>query len=114
MTDLGFLTMAYGHDRYFRQAENMALSLKRHMLDGPLAIVTDRKVVGPLFDIAIPMKPFSKAGVVHKVDLYNYSPFQETFFIDSDCIVTRPFQKELAAIRQYGFTPVVGRYLYRG
>jgi hypothetical protein len=114
MPELGFLTMAFGHDRYFRQAENMALSLKRHMPDIPLAIVTDRKEVDAAFDIVIAMKPFSKAGVVHKVDLYNYSPFQETLFIDSDCIITRPFVKELTDIRQYDFTPVVGRYLRRG
>jgi hypothetical protein len=114
MGAFGFIAMAYGHERYFRQVENMALSLKRHMPNFPLAIVTDRQIAGPLFDIVIPMKPFLQAGVVHKLDLYDYSPFQETLFIDSDCIVTRPFPSELAAIREYEFTPVVSRYLYRG
>jgi hypothetical protein len=114
MAALGFLTMAFGHERYIRQAENMGLSLKRHMPGIPVAIVTDRAVVNDLFDIAIPMKSFSRAGVVHKLDLYNYSAFEETLFIDSDCIVTRPFHSELVAISQYEFTPVVGRYLHRG
>jgi hypothetical protein len=114
MPDIGFLTMAFGHDRYFRQAENLALSVKRHMPGIPLAIVADRKEVDPAFDVVIQMKPFSTAGVVHKVDLYNYTPFRETLFIDSDCIVTRPFESELSAIRKYEFTPVVGRYLHRG
>jgi hypothetical protein len=114
MSKLGFLTMAFGHRRFLTQAENMGLSLKRHMPGIPVAIVTDRNVVHAAFDLAIPMKPFSKAGVVHKLDLYNYSPFDETLFIDSDCIITRPFHNELAAIREYDFSPVVGRYLHRG
>ena len=114
MGTFGFIAMAYGDERYFRQVENMALSLKRHMPNFPLAIVTDRQIADPLFDIVIPMKPFLQAGVVHKLDLYDYSPFQETLFIDSDCIVTRPFPAELAAIRAYEFTPVVSRHLYRG
>ncbi len=114
MAQLGFLTMAFGQERYFKQAENMALSLRRHMPGIPRAIVTDRKELNALFDIVIPMKPIFQAGTVHKVDLYEYSPFQETFFIDSDCVVTKPFQRELTAIRQYDFTPVVSRYLLRG
>ena len=114
MTQLGFLTMAFGEDKYFRQAENMALSLRRHMPGIPLAIVTDRTGPTALFDIVIPTKPISQPGTIHKVDLYAYSPFEETFFIDSDCIVTKSFQSELHAIRQYDFSPVVSRHLFRG
>ena len=114
MPELGFVTMAFGHKRYFRQAENMGLSLKRHMSDVPLALVTDRIVGDDLFDVVIPMKHYSRAGTIHKLDLYDYSPFEETLFIDSDCIATRPFSAELIAIRQYDFTPVVGRYLHCG
>jgi hypothetical protein len=114
MNRFGVLTMAFGADKYLRQADNMALSLRRHMPGIPLAIVTDREIQNTLFDINIPMKQISQAGTVHKVDLYDYSPFQETLFIDSDCIVTRPFHAELSAIREFDFTPVVSRYLVRG
>jgi hypothetical protein len=114
MSELGFLTMAFGHQRYVRQAENLALSLKRHMPGIPLALVTDRKNVSGLFDVVVPMKAIACAGVVQKLELYTDSPFQETLFIDSDSVATRPFQSELAAIRQYDSTPVMGRYLLRG
>jgi hypothetical protein len=114
MSDFGFLTMAYGEEKFVRQAENLALSLRRHMPGIPVAIVTDRKISRTLFDMVVPMKPFRYAGTVYKVGLYEYSPFQETLFIDSDCIVTRPFQQELTAIRKYDFTPIVWGYMYRG
>jgi hypothetical protein len=114
MNGLGFVTMAFGPDRYLRQAETLALSLRRHMPGIPLAIITDRADAGPLFDTVLKMKPVAQAGTVHKVDIYDYSPYSETLFIDSDCIVTRPFTEELNEIREYDFTPVVNRYLVRG
>lgn len=107
----GFITMAYGPDRYFRQAETLARSLRMHMPGIRLAIVTDRKDPGALFDIAIPMAPFETAGTLHKINLYDYSPFEETLFIDSDCLVVRPFHDELDAIRKTEFTPIVSTYL---
>jgi hypothetical protein len=114
VSDLGFLTMAFGPDRYLRQAETLALSLRRHMPGVPLALITDHQDAGSLFDVIIPMKPIAQAGVVHKVDLYDYSPFFETLFIDSDSIVSRPFVHELNEIREFDFSPVVRRYLVRG
>jgi hypothetical protein len=114
MNDLGFVTMAFGDDRYFRQAENLALSLRRHMPGIPIAIVTDREDPGLLFDVVVAIRRFRNAGAVLKIDLYEHSSFQETLFIDSDSIATRSFQGELDEIRKYDFTPVVSRYLARG
>jgi hypothetical protein len=114
MTKFGFLTMAFGADKYVRQAENMALSLERHMPGFPRAIVTDREVDSGLFDVVVAMDSVLMAGTIYKLTLYKNTAFDETFFIDSDCIVTRPFQQELTEIRQYEFTPVVSRYLLRG
>jgi hypothetical protein len=114
MSTIGFITMAYGADKYFRQAETLARSIKRNMPGYKLALVTDRASVSADFDIVVPMERFDEAGTVHKVDMYAYSPFEETLFIDSDCVVIRPFEAELAAIRRYDFSPIVGRYLRDG
>lgn len=111
---LGFITMAFGSDKYLRQAESLARSLRRHMPGFPIAIVCDRSDVGALFDIKIPAKNMKVAGTLLKADLYDYSPFEETLFIDSDCIVARPFHKELDAIRKFDFSPVVTKFLSAG
>lgn len=110
----GFITMAYGPDRFLRQAETLARSLRLHMPGIPLALVTDRADAGGLFDIVIPMRPFGRAGTLHKINLYNYSPFDETLFIDSDCLVVRPFHDQIAAIRLHDFAPIVTRCLADG
>lgn len=112
--DLGFITMAFGSDKYFRQAESLARSLRRHMPGFPIAIVTDRNDVGPLFDIKIPVRKVKVAGTLLKADLYEYSPFRETLFIDSDCIVAKPFHEELQDIRKFDFSPVVTKFLSAG
>ena len=110
--DFGVITMAYGRDRYHRQAENLALSLRRHMPDLKLAIVTDRTdSAREYFDVAIPIGSTDLAGVIHKIRLYDFSPFQDTLFIDSDCLVAKPFHEEIERIRGFDFSPVCGRYL---
>lgn len=111
---IGFITMAFGADKYFFQAESLARSLRRHMPGFQIAIVTDRKEVGALFDICIPIDPFQIAGTLLKADLYKYSPFEETFFIDADCIVAKPFHDQLRRIRQFDFSPVVSKFLSDG
>jgi hypothetical protein len=114
MSDFGFITMAFGSDRYIRQAENLALSLRHNMPGYKIAIVTDRPDVTPIFDIVIPMRKFDQAGTLYKLDIYEYSPFHETLFIDSDCIATKLFHAQIEQIKQYDFSPVVSRYLHRG
>ena len=99
MSDFGFLTIAFGSDKYIRQAENLALSLRCNMPGYRIAIVTDRPDVAPGFDIVIPMRKFDQAGVIHKLDIYDYSPFHETLYIDSDCIATKSFHSQIEQIK---------------
>lgn len=112
--NIGLLTMAFGADKYLRQAETLAMSIRRNMPGYKIAIVTDRADPGPLFDIVVPMRPVLEAGTVLKTDMYDYSPFEETFFIDSDCVVARDFTPQLEEIRKFDFTPIVGQYLKSG
>jgi hypothetical protein len=48
-----------------------------------------------------------------KLHLDQYSPFQETLYVDSDCIASRPFEEELREIACHDFTPVCDTYLTR-
>lgn len=114
MEALGVFMMAFGADKYIRQAETLALSLRRHMPELPIAIASDRRDFGASFDRIVPMDVPDRAGTVLKIAMYELSPFQETLFIDTDCIVVRPFRDELAALRRFDFTPVVSRYLAAG
>lgn len=107
----GVITLGFGARKYFNQAETMARSMRLHMPGIPLAIVTDREDPGPHFDIAVPLVRERGMGVIQKIWLDEYSPFEETLFVDSDCIVVRPFHDQLAALRQYSFTPTCDAYL---
>ena len=111
---IGLLTMAYGHEKYLDQAVALARSAKLHMPDQPIALVTDRTEPYPAFDMQLPMEEYGRAGTVLKTMIYRYSPFEETLFIDSDCLVTRDFSPELEAIRRREFSPVVSAYLEAG
>src|SRR6478609_7538916 len=99
--------MGFGPDRYIRQAEALALSLKLHMPGIPLAVVSDQDLRGTLFDISVPLDRSNPSGIISKLDIYKYSPFNETLFIDSDCLVSRPFPEELEEIRKFDFSPIV-------
>jgi hypothetical protein len=109
-TGLGFITIAMGHEKYLRQARILSLSLRRNMPGVPLAIVTDSQSLAAYADIIIPANCEIPVGVLHKVFLDKYTPFSETFFIDSDCVVTRPFLKELEQIRKFDFTPAMEKF----
>jgi hypothetical protein len=107
---LGFMTIAMGHEKYLGQARILSLSLRRNMPGIPLAIVTDSQSLAASADIIIPANNEIPVGVLQKVFLDEYTPFRETLFIDSDCVVTRPFLKELEQIRKFEFTPAMEKF----
>jgi hypothetical protein len=52
--------------------------------------------------------------MILKLDIYEYSPFHETLYIDSDSIATKSFHSQIEQIKQYDFSPIVCRYLQCG
>jgi hypothetical protein len=110
--NIGILTMAWGHKKYIRQAENLAISLKINSPQYKIALVTDNiSIKSHFFDFLIPLDKSFGEGVIQKLYFDKYSPFQETLFIDSDCIVCRSIDEEVSKIRKYNFSPVCERYL---
>lgn len=107
--ELGFITIAIGADRYLKQAETLSLSLRRNMPGVPIAIVSDSETMRAYCDVLIPVDRSMPIATAQKLLLDRYSPFEETFFIDSDCIAVRDFGKELDEIRRYPITPICDR-----
>jgi len=87
----GFLTIAYGASKYIRMGKALARSVKHYNAHIPLAVVTDSadRELHALFDIIIPFNSGFGSGVKQKLFLDYYTPFEETIFIDSDCLVYR-------------------------
>lgn len=106
--------MAFGAQRYMDQAIALARSFRKHMPGRRLCLVTDREIEDQLFDDVVIMDPIGIPGTILKIRLHEYSPYEETFFIDSDCIVLRDFSEHVERMRAWDFTPVCNSYLRAG
>ena len=109
----GFLTLAIGARDYISQAYYLGLSLRANMPGYPIAVVTDDEtgILAGVYDHLIPARQSLGRGVRQKMYIDQYTPFEETLFIDADCIVARSFEHELNEVRSFDFTPVVQRHL---
>lgn len=88
--DSGVLVIAYGRQKYINMAGNLAISLRLKNPGLPIALVTDdtqNSKLKSLYDIIIPVDPNLGKGLIQKLYMIDYSPFQRTMFIDSDCLV---------------------------
>jgi hypothetical protein len=87
----GVITLAFGPEKYIEVAKNLALSIRRNWPDVPISIISDRtpEELTPLFDSVIPVDQSIKGTLFHKLSLDNYTPYAETLFLDSDCMVVR-------------------------
>jgi hypothetical protein len=87
----GILTLAHGERRYITMAKVLAETLRMHCGHIPRALITDSAdpALANLYDIRIPLQPEFGKGLQQKLYLDIYTPFEETLFIDSDCLVVR-------------------------
>jgi hypothetical protein len=86
----GIITLAFGSAKYLRMGRGLGMSIRRLNEDVNLAVVTDgERNRFPMFDRVIPYNPAYGEGVVQKLHLDKYTPFDETLFIDSDCLAYR-------------------------
>jgi hypothetical protein len=85
----GILTLAYGHRRFIEQAKYLGLSLQLHAPHLPRTLVTDSadKDLRSIYTEIVPYRSAYGSGVRQKLYLDQYSPYAETLFIDSDCLV---------------------------
>ncbi len=89
MGEFGVLTIATGSKRFVKMAVFLAISIRRTNPNWPIALLTDSKdeYLNEFFDHIIPFSEDMPAGFTHKLFMYDYSPFEETLFIDSDSLV---------------------------
>lgn len=114
MTRKGYITIAFGSEKYLEVARNLARSIKLNAPGLPLAIVTDLFDADLSdFDVVIPTDPSGGRTLFHKLALDLYTPFDETIFLDSDCFVTRNMDSVWEAFTKHEFG-VVGEQRVSG
>ena len=110
------MTLAYGPQRFVEQARSLAHSLQLHAPHLPRTLVTDS--VDPttlnLFTEVIAYRPEYGSGVRQKIFLDQYSPYDETLFIDSDCLVLGNLDSFWTAFAGQSFGVPGFRYLEKG
>jgi hypothetical protein len=85
----GILTFAFGKPKYVEMAKSLARSLMLHSPREKRAVVTDSNdpELRLLFDDVIPYRPEFGRNVRQKIYIDQYSPYEETLFIDGDSLV---------------------------
>jgi hypothetical protein len=84
----GFLTIASGAPLYLRMGLALARSVRLRNSNVELAVVTDAcgDIFSGLYDHVIRFNPEFGRGVQQKLYLDRYTPFEETIYIDADCL----------------------------
>lgn len=101
----GIITIAHGEKRYIEMAKMLALSLKLTNPGVKRAVISDvpEDEFSDLFDTYIPYNADYGKGLSQKLYLDQYSPFDETLFIDSDCLVVDSLDHTLELCREHPF-----------
>ncbi|HET6226843.1 MAG TPA: hypothetical protein VFF27_11230 [Bacteroidia bacterium] len=88
----GILIIAQGKQRYINMAYTIAMSIKLSNPETSLALVTDSTdpELKKYYHHIIPIDPAFGTGFSQKIQMYTYSPFKKTMYIDVDCMVIQP------------------------
>lgn len=90
----GYITIATNSQQYIELALNFALSVKHHDVR-PVALLHDNSVDIPedykkYFDKLIEIRSsVSKYGNQNKINLFDYSPFERSMFVDADSLMAQ-------------------------
>ncbi len=91
----GYITIAAEQQRYLDMAVVLALSLKTCDSRRPICLVYDDHVQLPpqvdrIFDHLMKLRPDRDyRGCMHKLRLDDWTPFDQTMFIDADCLLMK-------------------------
>lgn len=102
---LGIVTIALGEKRYIDMAKMLALSLIQIDPQIKRAVITDadKTEFDGLYDIYVPHDIALGKGLINKLYLDHYSPFEETLFIDADCLAFKPLDDTIALCQNHSF-----------
>jgi hypothetical protein len=114
----GYLTLAARRDRFLEMAVDMALSLREHT-QLPIALSADEKLSAlardrytDVFDHVTLVPERFREGRALKYGTAAASPFEETVFVDADCIVLGPMDDLFDALRDSDMA-MTGEHLTR-
>jgi len=107
----GIITIAAGDKRYIEMAKMLALSLIQTNPEIKRAVVSDAPEAEfkGLFDIYIPFNASFGEGLYQKLHIDLYSPFEETLFIDADCLVFKSMEAMISLCRKQSFVVFGGQ-----
>ena len=94
-SDQGYITIATGAQRYVDMAVVLGLSLRTFDPKRAVCLLHDDQVTLPpyvnrIFDKTISLVPDERyLGCMNKIRLYEYSPFNQTMFVDADCVLMK-------------------------
>lgn len=107
----GYITLATGNRFYLDLAMNLILSLKLNDPTRPVCIVTDPGMEIPesycrFIDETAHLEPKSGFhGCLNKLRMNEVSPFDESMFVDSDCILLKnDMDRQWTKIQSTGFS----------
>ena len=97
----GILTIATGKAKYINMAIALAKSLRINSPGWPIALVTDQQdpKFSNYFDHVV-YNANSPSGFVQKTLIYDLSPFEETLFIDCDCLIYKDLSPLFSYLQQ--------------
>jgi hypothetical protein len=91
----GYITLALDRQKYFDMAVNLARSIRYFDPKRPISVLINDGIVVPddvrdLFDqvIVMPATP-DYMGCAYKLLVFDHAPYDETMFVDSDCLIAR-------------------------
>ena len=108
--------MAYGHERYLEQARSLAHSLQLHAPQLPRTLITDSKnpeILGQFTDVIL-YRPEYGSQMRQKMFLDRYTPYKQTLYIDSDCLVLGNLDAFWSTFAGQYFGVPGYRYLHKG
>jgi hypothetical protein len=109
----GIVTMAFGKQPYIEMAKWLAMSIKLNAPDLESAVLTDSTdpELAELYTHVIPHEPYMGSQMEPKFHLDRFTPFEESFYIDTDCLVLNNLDAMWAAFQGQYFGIPGWRYL---
>jgi hypothetical protein len=86
--------------RHFTEALRSARSLRGHMPDVPIALMTDQPDVPDVFDMVINVQP-GPYPFADKIRFLEQTPFMHTLFLDSDTLVCAPLDDLFTLLERF-------------
>ncbi len=110
----GYIILATGPRKYIDMAANLAASLKAMDPSRRVCLVHDADaevpaMLRPLFDDTACLRPDPLyPNVMNKLRLFDHSPYQQTMFVDADCLLVKKDVDHYWAAASSNFFSITG------